>query len=161
MCDSCQMIDCDQTLRFILAGNAYFTLRSRKTSTRYTFRVSESKDGKAHFVSCLYGTSNTDDYAYVGLIRDAEFRLTAKSRFTVESPQAKAFNYLWHHLMNADRLPEQLEFWHEGRCGRCGRVLTVPESIASGIGPECAKIMGRESSLKGSGSSHDLLAHAG
>ena len=32
-----------------------------------------------------------------------------------------------------------LEVWHEGRCGRCNRALTVPESIASGIGPECAK----------------------
>ena len=35
-------------------------------------------------------------------------------------------------------LPEQLEFWHAGRCGRCGRRLTVPASIASGFGPECA-----------------------
>jgi len=23
------------------------------------------------------------------------------------------------------------------RCGRCGRVLTVPESVESGFGPEC------------------------
>jgi hypothetical protein len=31
-----------------------------------------------------------------------------------------------------------VEFWHEGKCCRCGRKLTVPASIASGIGPECA-----------------------
>jgi hypothetical protein len=30
-----------------------------------------------------------------------------------------------------------LEVWHEGRCGRCGRALTVPESVERGIGPEC------------------------
>jgi hypothetical protein len=30
---------------------------------------------------------------------------------------------------------------HEGKCGRCGRLLTVPSSIESGIGPECSKIM--------------------
>ena len=29
-----------------------------------------------------------------------------------------------------------LEVWHEGRCGKCGRKLIVPESIARGIGPE-------------------------
>lgn len=27
----------------------------------------------------------------------------------------------------------------EGACGRCGRKLTVPGSIASGIGPTCAE----------------------
>jgi len=29
--------------------------------------------------------------------------------------------------------------FHEGACGRCGRTLTVPESIASGFGPECIR----------------------
>jgi len=37
-----------------------------------------------------------------------------------------------------------LEIWHEGRCGRCNRKLTVPASIALGIGPECGQ---REHSL--------------
>jgi hypothetical protein len=27
----------------------------------------------------------------------------------------------------------------EGRCGKCGRTLTVPSSIATGLGPECIK----------------------
>ena len=27
---------------------------------------------------------------------------------------------------------------HSGSCGRCGRKLTVPESIDTGLGPECA-----------------------
>jgi hypothetical protein len=31
---------------------------------------------------------------------------------------------------------------HAGKCGRCGRKLTVPQSIETGIGPECASIMG-------------------
>jgi hypothetical protein len=30
-----------------------------------------------------------------------------------------------------------MELWHEGRCGKCGRALTVPESIESGLGPVC------------------------
>ena len=28
---------------------------------------------------------------------------------------------------------------HEGRCCRCGRVLSTPESCDRGIGPECWK----------------------
>ena len=31
--------------------------------------------------------------------------------------------------------------WHEGRCGRCGRKLTVPESIEAGYGPECINLV--------------------
>jgi hypothetical protein len=30
--------------------------------------------------------------------------------------------------------------WHEGSCARCGKKLTVPESIESGFGPECVKL---------------------
>ena len=33
---------------------------------------------------------------------------------------------------------ETVQVWHEGRCGKCGRKLTVPESLTSGLGPECA-----------------------
>jgi hypothetical protein len=44
-----------------------------------------------------------------------------------------AFGWAWRHPDS-----DKLEVWHEGRCGRCGRRLTVPESIESGLGPECA-----------------------
>lgn len=36
----------------------------------------------------------------------------------------------------------KLLYYHEGRCGRCARRLTVPESIINGIGPDCAKKVG-------------------
>jgi hypothetical protein len=39
-------------------------------------------------------------------------------------------------------LPGGYKIHHEGRCGKCGRLLTVPESVETGIGPECAKRMG-------------------
>lgn len=44
----------------------------------------------------------------------------------------------WFGKTAGQDLPE-CEVWHEGRCGRCGRKLTVPESIETGIGPDCAK----------------------
>lgn len=33
----------------------------------------------------------------------------------------------------------RVEVWHDGKCGRCRRDLTVPESVARGLGPECAE----------------------
>ena len=53
--------------------------------------------------------------------------------------RARAFEWLWRMLKSAKPLPPTFEFWHEGRCGKCGKKLTTPESIERGLGPECAK----------------------
>lgn len=138
-----RITNCAAARGFALAGKAIFTLRSAATGARYTFKVRQAKDKAIFFVSALYGSANESDYAYLGIIDgDGCFRVTAKSRFSKDSPQAKAFDWTWRRLVNLTELPDGLEFWHEGRCGRCGRLLTVPESIASGIGPECAKKRG-------------------
>ena len=122
-------------LSFIQAGNAIFTLVGR--SSRFTYRVRESDDGKVFFVSVLTGTNNDGDYTYLGIIRNGEFRRTAKSRISDDAPSHMAF--LWSYTMlGRGLLPDALQVWHEGRCGRCARTLTVPESIARGLGPECA-----------------------
>jgi hypothetical protein len=127
---------------FIQAGNAYLTLRSRKTGTRYTYRVRASKDGNVSFVSALYGPDNESSYVYLGMLKGDELSLTAKSKATPDDPRWKAFSWTWEMLRTGSLSPS-LEVWHDGRCGCCGRRLTVPESIASGIGPECAKRLGR------------------
>lgn len=117
---------------FILAGNAYFTLRSEKTGTRYTYAVSkaDAEPGKPEvwFVGLLTGPDNTGDYSYLGI-----------SRMNADSLPVKAFTWTWEHLGNL----HGVEVWHEGRCGRCGRRLTVPESIQQGFGPECVTLIGR------------------
>jgi hypothetical protein len=148
-----QLTNKERVRAFVLGGNAKFTLVSQKTGTRYTFKVRKADDGDVWFVSSLYGPDNEADYAYLGLLKTAPdrygaagFRVTAKSRFLPDSPQAKAFGYLWSQLpeglLDFEELPEVLEFWHEGCCARCGRTLTVPSSIASGFGPECASKAG-------------------
>lgn len=123
-------------LSFIQSGNAIFTFVGR--SSRFTYRVRESDDGKVFFVSVMTGSDNEGDYTYLGIIRNGEFRRTAKSRISVDAPSHIAF--LWSYTMlGRGLLPDALQVWHEGRCGRCARLLTVPESIARGLGPECAE----------------------
>jgi hypothetical protein len=140
-----QFTEAAAALRFLLGGNAILTMKSKKTGERYTFRVSASDDGKLSFVSYLTGSDNESDYSYVGIIRAggvADLQLTKKSRLTAESTPVKAFRWVLAALIH-NILPPGVELWHEGRCGRCGRTLTVPESIASGFGPECiTKIAG-------------------
>jgi uncharacterized protein DUF6011 len=129
---------------FALAGNAIITLESLKTGAHFTFKVSQAKDKATgdlktglYFVSVLNGQNNESDYMYIGMIRNGGFTLTRGSRAGGDAMSVKAFNFFW----NA-QAPEQLVVRHEGRCGRCGRTLTVPESIDLGIGPECFAKMG-------------------
>lgn len=136
-------------LAFVLAGRAVLTLRSVSTQKRYTYRVDRAPGEDAArpwFVKVLYGPDNTGDYTYVGLIRfgsisgPGAYEHGAKSRLRSDDPRSRAFDWFYRHI-RASRLPPGCEVWHEGRCGRCARPLTVPESIARGLGPECAGII--------------------
>lgn len=146
--------------QFILAGNARLTLVSKETGTRYTIRVRQGTarkpgDRPLYFASVLTGADNERDYNYIGFLRhdgaaraaDGEqlvdlWNLYAGKKGQPNQPAFKGLAWLLkqvsaRQLTGIEELPEQLEVWHEGRCGRCGRALTVPESIESGFGPEC------------------------
>lgn len=131
-------------LLFLLAGNATFTLVSGATGERYTYNVRRAEESQRYFVSFLTGPDNTSDYKYLGQIRypEARFSLTEASKLTEDSLPVKAFAWMFQRLQSSRPLTGA-EFWHTGRCGRCGRLLTVPESIANGFGPECVQLVGR------------------
>ena len=59
---------------------------------------------------------------------------------TKNSQGVKAFGWLLKHIND---LPENIKIWHNGYCGKCGRMLTVPDSIDSGFGPVCANSMNK------------------
>jgi hypothetical protein len=148
-----QLTDGNLARTFALAGNARLTLVSQKTGARFTFRV-RAKDVPAgegaaqpdatktlFFVQLLNGQDNTSDYVFLGTIfpgaPTTSYRHGGKSPVAPSAPSAKGFAWAWSFLSKGE-LPPGCEVWHEGKCGRCGRALTVPESIASGIGPVCA-----------------------
>lgn len=138
-----QFTDAEAAALYTMAGNATLTLTSRKTQQSYTFRVRaphhQAENKPIRFVSLLTGPQNETDYTYLGLLRNGEFNLTAKSKMTADSAPVKAFDFFNRNVINSKMLPAMLEVRHEGRCGRCGRKLTVATSIDGGIGPECAK----------------------
>jgi hypothetical protein len=136
--------------RFLLAGKAIITVKSKATGTRFTFRFErpatwQSNSGRERpiWVNVLSGPDNDSDYIYLGTVWiDAQgiwaYRHGAKSRVDASAVSVKAARWLISIMQRApDTLFLQAEVWHEGRCGRCGRRLTVPSSIASGFGPEC------------------------
>lgn len=124
---------------FIFAGNSLFTVLNTKTQNRFTFKVKNNKKNSEqenlHFVKVL---TNPEIYEFIGTCFNKQYRHSKKSRISNEAQSVKVFNYIITAL-SKKTLPEFIEIWHEGRCGKCGRVLTVPASISIGIGPECIK----------------------
>ena len=125
---------------YTLAGRATVTLTSERTGTRYTYKVRQMKDEGGQprqlwSVGLLTGPDNESDYQYVGVL-NGELKLTAKSRLKDDSVPVRAFRWFWRHVSEG-QMPPETEVRHAGTCGRCGRTLTVPESVDSGLGPEC------------------------
>ena len=138
--------------QFITAGNATVTLRSKKTGNHFTFRVRAPKDEDEHgnkkpdngfrFVSLMTGSDNENSFSYFGYLKPTQAGTLfchggGKAKVAVGAPGAAAFSWVWQQLAQG-KMPEALEVWHEGKCGRCARKLTHPASLLSGFGPECA-----------------------
>lgn len=123
-------------LKYIFGGNSYTTFLNTQSNNRFTYRVSKSKkDSSVFFVSVLTGS---DVYSYVGYYKNSEYNHSPKSNIGIDAQSIKVFNWVVSNLKNGT-LPSIIEIWHDGRCGKCGKQLTVPKSIEVGIGPDCAK----------------------
>src|SRR5438477_856254 len=115
-------------LTFMLAGNALFTVENTATGNRFTFKVRKPDDTTPHFVSVLTGPDNESSYTFLGTVFDAGcYRHGRRSRISQDAPSAKAFEWLFRQLSSRRTLPPQVRVCHCGKCGRCGKTLTVPE----------------------------------
>ena len=144
-----RLINLKNAKAFIMAGNSTFTLLNTETLNRVTYKVTRLKDERNNntdgrvpfFVKYLNGPDNSSDFEFIGTIWDDDgvsYSHSRKSRVGENAPSAKGIKFLTRLIHDKKNLPEQFEIWHEGRCGRCGRKLTVPNSIESGYGPDCA-----------------------
>lgn len=127
------------------------TLVSKKTGTRFTYDVKRKKpneDGVADevwYVDLLTGPNNRSDFSPLAVLTKREGRLVyhhaKKSQIGADAPSAQAFKWAVEKLVirGSATAAACIEVWHEGRCGRCGSKLTVPTSVALGLGPECAE----------------------
>lgn len=137
-------------LEYALGGICLFTLQNEQTDNRFTFKVVDARrvDAQArkeiYFVKILTGADNENSYSFVGTIQHDDkgyfYKHSRKSRMTEDAQSVKVIK--WFLVATQGKgLPENIKMYHEGRCGRCGRTLTVPESVASGYGPECIQIV--------------------
>lgn len=132
------------TINFLTSGRAVGTLKSNASGSHFTYKVSKNrKDENMFFVSLLTGPDNEYDYNYLGLLlvhpeqNTMSFRVTHKSCAGNDAASVKGFRWMLAKLNRAQDLEPQGTFQHEGSCGRCGRTLTDPQSIETGLGPVC------------------------
>lgn len=131
------ILSSEQSLDFIMGGRSIFTTVNNQTNNRFTFKVNKADKGDIYFVSVL---TQPNMFEFIGSFYPTTLvKISPKSRISEQSTSYKVFNYILNHLRNSD-LPNQVEIWHEGRCAKCGRSLTDPESIKTGWGPYCRKI---------------------
>jgi len=78
-----------------------------------------------------------NDYTYLGYVKGGQLVRRGKIKVSPNAPSSKAMAWLWPFVEQA-QTPKQAEIWHSDKCARCGRKLTVPESIGRGLGPICA-----------------------
>lgn len=138
---------------FILAGKAIFTIEipqefqnKHGTKPHYTYKVkykpADLDFPETWFISIL---TKSDSYSYLGILApdNGEVIITKSSKYNVQTwPVVILRRFLARVWQNE----EHLVTWnvhHEGRCCRCGKRLTVPESVKSGWGPECIKYIGK------------------
>jgi hypothetical protein len=136
---------------FFLGGKATFTVENTETKQHRTYKIRKPEPtvrypNPAWFVKVMTGTDNENHYSYVGMldVTNGTIKLTKASKFAEGSETLKAARWVTGRIINQTQIPDQIEIRHAGKCGRCGRTLTTPESLDRGIGPECWHIMGHE-----------------
>jgi hypothetical protein len=117
----------------------YYTI-SWSEKEHITLRVSESpKDWKttALVVGVLTGPSNTSDYTNFGFLHTSG-KLAVWKKFSEGYRVWKdSVELLVMSSEDNRKLLGKAFAMRSGRCWRCGRLLTTPESIENGIGPVC------------------------
>ena len=138
-------------LRFMFSGNAVLTVVNRKSGSRLTFKIQRAKEAKHGRRPWFVKLGSGPAFDYIGLIGERsqdtpDARLRVKRGGTLQEQRGvAAFEWILRTLNTskmAATITPLIEIWHEGKCGRCARPLTDPESIKTGFGPECRKRMG-------------------
>jgi tRNA A37 methylthiotransferase MiaB len=91
------------------------------------------------FIDVMDGCDNNINFSFVGTLRGASLAISRKAKARADkASRAKTVLDWTLAAVEADDL-RTVRVLHEGVCGRCGRKLTVPESIDTGLGPVCGE----------------------
>jgi hypothetical protein len=117
---------------------ATITIVNKITGNRKTFRVKNVVKGNLigkQIIELMNGPDNEKNYVGFGFVESNKIKVWSKCQqdFQKFVPVCEHAFGIKEHNFNS------LEIHYSANCCKCNRKLTTPESIAMGIGPECAK----------------------
>lgn len=131
------------TDRAAIIFNGYYTIQSRTTGEHRTFLIrTQASDAEfapgLRLLALLTGPNNEEDYKAFAFVEDDGIHVWNSMRG--EGLWEKYAEMIWSLALDAGFSPwaKNYSIMEEGRCLRCNRLLTTPESVSSGIGPVCA-----------------------
>ena len=159
--ETMKAISHDRALEFIRAGKAIMTIESKRTQKHFTFKFNTPKrdaeknplkkwDDTPVWVRLLTGPNNDDrgNYTFIGTIFGKKYFHGKRTSVSEEAQAIKALKYWFNSIIQKKEKNLQLiDLYHEGRCMKCGRKLTTPESIERGIGPVCDDWIARQKEI--------------
>lgn len=128
--------------RMLAAGRLTATMRSKKTQQHVTLTLEAmKKDGKwghVPFAEASHVFIKMGQGGYGSTKLGTYYPSTGKLYFDTHD---RAWQFAVEHTLRASCSGQQDTSLYEIResdlCGRCGKALTDPESIARGLGPHC------------------------
>lgn len=140
----CKLTNSNEIMTYCLGGKGVVTLESPSgVHHTYFFKRPNNKDvfpDDTIFVYAVHNEKGILKHFYIGMMENTHFRLTRNSRFADYTEIVKGaffIDRMMHNQKLVDTTPMSL--YHEGMCCVCGRQLTNPKSIKSGVGPKCRK----------------------
>lgn len=138
---SCELKTPEAIRTYIYGNKGVVTLKS-PTGKHHTYLFAKPRNS-AQFpedIRFVYALHDNQKLFYVGALEQGKFKLTRASRFLPENEITKGASYIVR-MANSTALNTPMKLYHEGVCCRCGRPLTHPKSIETGIGPRCRKLL--------------------
>jgi hypothetical protein len=126
----------------------FFTVESATDSRHRTFRIKTSPRTQKTVIGLMTGSNNLKDYTWFGYINGSDIRFwrtayvgSGWERVEGTLPISQDEIRECFAAITNNTEAAGLRFAREYQnCSRCGIVLTTPESLDRGLGPECVKI---------------------
>lgn len=121
---------------------ATFTLENPASGNHITFKVERPKGYRTMLVSMMTGSCNEESFEYVGSMNRGLYIKPAKKEVSANAKEKLSMVRWFMIELSKARKGEgssamRVDLHHSGKCTCCGRKLTNPESLATGIGPVC------------------------
>lgn len=136
------LIEQEDALRFMLAGNSDFIMHSTKTDEdfRYALKMeeSDSEDKKVFLVN----TDSTEKKVYCGLLwfnqdtKSFEYKQGKNGNVSEKDRGIRSLLLVLNKLYNEETVGS-LRLYHVGKCGHCNKVIIDAEESEIGIHRHC------------------------